>query len=227
MRIETSMQYVLLFLEGVITFISPCLLPMLPIYVSYFAGGGNNKANTLKNALGFVLGFTLVFVALGAFAGSLGRLLREQATALNLVTGLIVVLFGLNYLGVLNIPFLNRTAHREANVRDLGFFSSLLFGLVFAVGWTPCVGAFLGSALMLASQEGSAARGMLMLLTFSLGLGIPFVASAVLIGRLKSVFGFIKRHYRAVNIVSGCLLIAVGIMMMTGLMGYFLSLLTF
>jgi cytochrome c-type biogenesis protein len=222
------MQYLLLFLEGIITFVSPCLLPMLPIYASYFAGGGESgKARTLKNALGFVLGFTAVFVALGAFAGSLGRLLREQAFALNLVTGLIVVLFGLNYLGVLNIPFLNRTAQRGANVRDLGFFSSMLFGLVFAVGWTPCVGAFLGSALMLASQEGSAARGMLMLLTFSLGLGIPFVASAVLIGRLKAVFGFIKRHYKAINLVSGGLLVAVGILMMTGLMGHFLGLLTF
>jgi cytochrome c-type biogenesis protein len=224
------MRYVLLFLEGIITFVSPCLLPMLPIYVSYFAGGGNRdkgRAGTLKNALGFVLGFTLVFVALGAFAGSLGRLLREQSAALNLVTGLIVVLFGLNYLGVLSIPFLNRTAGRGANVRELGFFSSALFGLVFAIGWTPCVGAFLGSALMLASQEGSALRGMLMLLTFSLGLGIPFVISAALIGRLKAVFDFIKRNYKTVNIVSGSLLVAVGLLMMTGLMGRFLSLLTF
>jgi cytochrome c-type biogenesis protein len=218
------MQYVLLFLEGIITFISPCLLPMLPIYVSYFAGG-SGKGNALKNALGFVFGFTLVFVALGAFAGSLGRLLREQATALNLVTGLVVVLFGLNYLGVLNIPFLNRSTQHEANVRDLGFFSSMLFGLVFAVGWTPCVGAFLGSALMLASQEGSAARGMLMLLVFSLGLGIPFVVSAVLIGRLKTVFSFIKKHYKVINMASGGLLVAVGILMMTGLMGYFLRIL--
>jgi cytochrome c-type biogenesis protein len=137
------------------------------------------------------------------------------------------VLFGLNYLGALNIPFLNRTAQRGANVRDLGFFSSAAFGLVFAIGWTPCVGAFLGSALMLASQEGSALRGMLMLLTFSLGLGIPFVVSAALIGRLKAVFDFIKRNYRTVNIVSGGLLVAVGLMMMTGLMGRFLSILTF
>jgi cytochrome c-type biogenesis protein len=120
---------------------------------------------------------------------------------------------------------LNKTAGREANVRDLGFFSSMLFGFIFAVGWTPCVGAFLGSALMLASREGSAARGMLMLLVFSLGLGIPFVVSAVLIGRLKTVFNFIKKHYKIVNMASGGLLVAVGIMMMTGLMGHFLSIL--
>ncbi|MDR0841403.1 MAG: cytochrome c biogenesis protein CcdA [Christensenellaceae bacterium] len=220
------MQYILLFLEGVITFISPCLLPLLPIYVSYFAGGGG-RVNALKNALGFVLGFTLVFVSLGAFAGSVGWLLREYAGALNIVTGLVVVLFGLNYLGALKIPFLNRTGRPKADVRDLGFASSVLFGLVFAIGWTPCVGAFLGSALMLASRAGSAARGILMLFTFSLGLGIPFVASAVLIERLKSVFDFIKRNYRVVNMISGGLLVVMGIMMMTGLMGYVLGLLSF
>ncbi|MEG1577746.1 MAG: cytochrome c biogenesis protein CcdA [Oscillospiraceae bacterium] len=222
------MQYIVLFLEGMITFISPCLLPMLPIYVSYFAAnqqGGKSKG--LQNALGFVAGFTLVFVTMGAFAGSLGKLLREYSTALNIVTGLIVVLFGLNFLGVLKIGFLNRTHQGKANTRDLGFFSSLLFGVVFSIGWTPCVGAFLGSALLLAGQQGSALQGILMLLAFSAGLGIPFVASAVLIDRLKSTFDFIKKHYKVINLVSGGLLVVIGVLMMTGYMGYFLSLLSF
>lgn len=201
---------------------------MLPIYVSYFAANkqdGKNKA--LSNSLGFVLGFTIVFVALGAFAGTVGSLLREYSTVFNIVTGLVVIAFGLNFLGVLNIGFLNRTHRGKADTKDLGFFSSLLFGIVFSIGWTPCVGAFLGSALMLASQQGGTFQGILMLLAFSAGLGIPFVVSAILIDKLKGTFDFIKKHYRVINIVSGGLLVVIGILMATGLIGYFLSLLTF
>lgn len=224
------MQYLISLLEGVITFVSPCLLPMLPIYISYFAGGlaqKQKKSRTLKNALGFVLGFTLVFLTLGAFAGSIGLLLRRHTVAVNLVTGLIVILFGLNFLGVLKIGFLNGTYRKTADVSQLGFLSSVLFGVVFSIGWTPCVGAFLGSALMLASQQGSAAQGILMLLCYSLGLGIPFLLSALLIEKLKSTFNWIKAHYRVINLLSGGLLVILGILMMTGLMGRFLSLLTF
>jgi cytochrome c-type biogenesis protein len=221
------MQYILLFLEGIITFISPCLLPMLPVYISYFAAGETNKKRALKNSIGFVAGFTVVFVAMGAFMGAFGRLMREYGTVFNVVTGLIVIAFGLNFMGVFKIGFLNRRAGATARVRELGFFSSALFGIVFSIGWTPCVGAFLGSALMLASMGGSALTGVLMLLAFSLGLGIPFVASALLIDRLKGAFDFIKRNYKIINIVSGSLLIVIGILMATGYMGYFLSLLAF
>ena len=147
------MQYVIAFLEGVITFISPCLLPMLPIYISYFAGGGERSTGkTLKGALGFVAGFTVVFVMLGALAGTVGSLLREYQTAVNIVSGLIVVFFGLNFLGVFKLN-LFRGGGKSVKTDNMGFFSALLFGMVFSVGWTPCVGAFLGSALMLASQQ--------------------------------------------------------------------------
>ena len=221
------MQYILLFLEGIVTFISPCLLPMLPVYISYFAAGETNKKKTLVNSMGFVLGFTVVFVAMGAFMGSIGKLLRDYATVMNLVTGLIVIVFGLNFLGILKIGFLNRISNKNADVRSLGFFSAMLFGIVFAFSWTPCVGAFLGSALLMASLGGSLLQGITMLLAFSLGLGIPFVASALLINRLKGTFDFIHRNYKIINLISGGLLIAVGLLMATGYMGYFLSLLTF
>ncbi len=221
------MQYLLLFLEGIITFISPCLLPMLPIYISYFAAGESNRKKTFLNSLGFVLGFTLVFVLLGAFAGMVGRLLREYRTGINIVTGLIVIIFGLNTLGILRIGFLNRTVRSSAHTRNLNFFSSCVFGLVFSLGWTPCVGAFLGSALLLAGQQGTTGGGVLMLLVYSLGLGLPFVASALLIDQLKSAFDTLKRHYQIITIVSGILLVIVGLLMATGLMGRFLSLLTF
>lgn len=221
------MQYVLLFLEGIITFISPCLLPMIPIYVSFFAAGEANKRRTVVNSLGFVLGFTMVFVLLGAFAGLLGGVFQQYSMVVNIVTGLVVIILGLNFLGVFKIGFLNRMANRSANTKDLNFFSAVLFGIVFSLGWTPCVGAFLGSALMMASRQGGTLEGVIMLLVYSLGLGIPFVVSAVLIDTLKGAFDFIKKNHKIINIVSGCFLIVVGILMATGLIGRFLALLTF
>lgn len=220
------MQYVISFLEGVVTFISPCLLPMLPIYISYFAGGGERSAKkTLSGALGFVTGFTIVFVALGALAGTLGGLLKEYQTAVNIVSGLIVIFFGLNFLGVFKLNLFKGSNHK-INTKNMGFFSAMLFGIIFSVSWTPCVGAFLGSALMLASQQGHVGEGVVMLLVYSLGLGIPFVLSAVLIDYLKSAFNWIKKHYKVINIVCGVLLILVGVLMATGLIGRMFTLLS-
>ena len=220
------MQYVIAFLEGIITFISPCLLPMLPIYISYFAGGGERSGwKTLKGALGFVTGFTAVFVALGALAGTVGSFLREYQTGVNIVSGLIVVLFGLSFLGVFQLK-LFRGSRRSMNTDNMGFFAAVLFGMIFSVGWTPCVGVFLGSALMLASQQAHVLEGMGMLLAYSLGLGIPFVLSAVLIDYLKTAFNWIKKNYHVINVISGLLLVLIGILMMTGTMGRLLSLLS-
>lgn len=221
-----TMQYVISFLEGVVTFISPCLLPMLPIYISYFAGGGERSVKkTLSGALGFVTGFTIVFVALGALAGTLGGLLKEYQTAVNIVSGLIVIFFGLNFLGVFKLNIFKGSNHK-VNTKNMGFFSAMLFGIIFSVSWTPCVGAFLGSALMLASQQGHVGEGVVMLLVYSLGLGIPFVLSAVLIDYLKSAFNWIKKHYKVINIVCGVLLILVGVLMATGLIGRMFTLLS-
>ena len=220
------MEYLISFLEGIITFISPCLLPMLPIYISYFAGGGERSTRkTLTGALGFVLGFTVVFVTMGALAGTLGGLLKQYQTAVNVISGLVVIFFGLHFLGIFKLN-LFRGSSRSVDAGDMGFLSALLFGVIFSLGWTPCVGAFLGSALALASQQGHVVKGMLMLLAYSLGLGVPFVLSAVLIDKLKSAFDWVKRNYRIINAVSGGLLILVGILMATGLLGRLLSLLS-
>ena len=222
------MTYILSFLEGIITFISPCLLPMLPVYILYFTGGSAEEGKsrkTLINALGFVLGFTLVFVSLGAFMAGLGSLLQRYHIVVNLITGAVVVVFGLNYMGVLNIRFLNGTHKIQREVKDLGFFSAVLFGIIFSIGWTPCVGTFLGSALLMASQQGSVLQGILMLLLYSLGLGIPFLVSALLIDKLKGTFQFIKMHYQTINRICGGLLVFVGIFMMTGLMSRLLGML--
>jgi cytochrome c-type biogenesis protein len=220
------MQYLISFLEGIITFISPCLLPMLPIYISYFAGGGQRSTSkTLKGAFGFVVGFTVVFVAMGALAGTVGSFLRRYQTAVNVISGLVVIFFGLNFLGVFRLN-LFKGSKRLVNTAGMGFFSALLFGVIFSVGWTPCVGAFLGSALALASQQAHALEGMLMLLAYSLGLGIPFIFSAVLIDRLKTAFNWIKKNYKIINTASGILLILVGGLMMTGKLSQLLLLLS-
>lgn len=217
------MQYLISLLEGIITFISPCLLPMLPIYISYFAGGGaRSTKKTLVGASGFVAGFTVMFVAMGALAGTLGSFLTSHQSVVNMICGAVVIAFGLNYLGILRFDFF-RGSRRRMDLRELNFFSASLFGMVFSVGWTPCVGAFLGSALMLASQQGKVLAGMGMLLCYSLGLGIPFLLSAVLIDRLKSTFDWIKRHYSIINRFCGVFLILIGILMASGLLGRFLT----
>lgn len=220
------MQYIISFLEGIITFISPCLLPMIPIYISYFAGGGERSTKkTLSCSIGFILGFTILFVAMGALAGSIGGLLHKYQTIVNIVTGVIVILFGLNYLGVLKLV-LFKGSKLSVDTSNLSFFSALLFGIIFSIGWTPCVGAFLGSALMLASQQGHVLEGMLMLLVYSLGLGVPFLISSILVDKLKTTFDWIKRHYHIINKVCGIFLVVIGILMATGFLGKYLALLS-
>jgi cytochrome c-type biogenesis protein len=220
------MQYIVVFLEGIITFISPCLLPMIPIYISYFAGGGERETKrTLKCASGFVLGFTIVFTLMGALAGTVGSFLREYQIAVNIISGVIVIFFGLNFLGVIKMN-LFKGSSRSVDTNNMGLISAILFGIIFSIGWTPCVGAFLGSALMMASQQGSAMTGVLMLLIYSLGLGVPFIFSAVLIDKLKTAFDWIKRNYNVINTICGSFLIIVGLMMATGTMGKLISIIS-
>ena len=220
------MQFVVVFLEGVITFISPCLLPMIPIYISYFAGGGErSKKRTLINAVGFVLGFTFIFVLMGVFASTIGKLLNRYHSVLNIVLGAIVIFLGLNYLGVFHLD-LFKGGTSKADTKDMTFWKSVLFGVVFAVGWTPCVGTFLGSALMLAGNQETVLKGALLLVVYSLGLGMPFLVSAVLVDELKNTFNTVKKHYGIINKVSGCFLIVVGILMCLGLMDSLFRILT-
>jgi len=212
------MNYLITFLEGIIAFISPCMLPLLPVYISYFAGGKEDSKKTIKNAAAFVLGFTVVFVLMGAFAGTLGSMLVKYSKWINIVAGGIIVIFGLNYIGVIRLSFLTKSSNLEYRQKEPGLFSSVMFGIVFSIGWTPCVGALLGSALMLAATSHESYKGILMLLSFSMGLGIPFIISALILDKLKGVFDFIKRNYKMINIISGLLLVILGIAMMTGLL---------
>lgn len=193
---------------------------MLPVYLSYITGQETGRRRSLTNASGFVLGFSLLFISLGAFAGWFGDFLREYHTAVNIVCGAVMILFGFNFIGVIRLPFINNNRSMGMTIGKSGFIPSVVFGIVFSISWTPCVGTFLGSALMLAAQGGSGVKGIIMLSCFSAGLGVPFIASAVLIDRLKGAFDFIKQHYRAVTIISGILLIALGLIVATGMIGY-------
>lgn len=221
------MDYLILFLEGIITFVSPCILPMIPIYITYFMGEDTTTKDTdsifsfknpaLKNSIGFVLGFTIIFVLLGAAAGSIGKFVFTHVRMFNIITGAVMILFGLNYIDVINIKFLKSTHKIDYRVTDFKFSKSVLFGIVFSIGWSPCVGAFLGSALMIAANSQTMVKGSLMLLVYSLGLGVPFILSSLLINSLKSTFDLIKKNYKIINNISGVFLIIAGILMVTGL----------
>ncbi len=206
------MDYILTFLEGIASFISPCLLPMLPIYLSYFIGEDNsNTRKALINSIGFVTGFTIVFLLLSIFASSIGNLVVNYIKYIKIIFGIIIILFGLNYMEILKIKFLNKTSMRNINHKNLNFWKAILFGLLFSISWTPCIGTFLSSALLLVAKEQDILKGIIMMLIYSIGLGIPFIVSAVLIEKLKNVFQYIKSHYDIIKKISGVILIIAGI----------------
>lgn len=210
------MEYLITFLEGIISFISPCMLPMIPVYLTYFAGNVAKKNNVLINSIFFVLGFTTIFCILGVFAGTIGSLLVNYKHIVNIVCGIIVIIFGLSYLDFINIKIFKGMNKKNKEIK--GAFSAFLFGIIFSINLTPCIGAFLGSALMMASVSGTIIKGIFLLLVYSLGLGIPIIISAVLIKKLETVFDVIKKHYKIINNICGVFLIIVGILICFGIL---------
>lgn len=222
------MEYLLLLLEGMLTFISPCILPMIPVYISYFSGGNTKeeeKYSVIWNVAGFVAGFTIIFTTIGAMAGTFGALIKTHQGIINLMCGAIVTVFGLNYMGVLKIRFLDKSVRITYEIKTARFFSSVLFGMIFSIGWTPCVGTFLGSALMIAVYSGNAMKGVVMLLIYSIGLGIPFILCGIFIDSVKGTFAVFKTHYSLINKIAGSILTVTGISMMTGMFNKMISIL--
>lgn len=209
------MSWLITFIEGIVSFLSPCMLPMLPLYLSYFAAGEDGEKQVALRAAFFCAGFTLVFTLLGALSGTLGALLSSHRTLVNIICGLVIILMGLSYLDILPLNFL-KGMKPGRGAGSIG--AAFVFGVVYSVNLTPCVGAFLGSALMLAASEGGALKGMGLLFVYSLGISVPFILSALLMGYFRQAFGFIKRHYKQLNLICGILLIAMGIAVMLGLM---------
>ena len=215
------MTYLITFFEGVLSFLSPCMLPLLPVYLSFFAGKAEKGRAKPARIFAFILGFTLTFVVLGLLFSALGAFLARWQGAVNLICGALMVLFGLNILELVRLPGF-RGGGPRVEVYDT--LSAFLFGLVYPLNLTPCVGVFLGAALALAASSGSAMQGAAMLLLYALGLGLPFALSAFIMSHLDALFRTVKEHYALVNRVSGLLLILAGVLTACGLLNRWMSL---
>lgn len=213
------------FAAGFLSFISPCVLPLIPGYISFISGmtleemqgqGAVSAAASRRQVLiascAFVLGFTIIFVAAGASASALGKFMFAQAPILEKVAGTVLVILGLHMMGVFRIRFLEGDKRIHTRKKPAGPFGALLVGMAFAFAWTPCIGPILGGILGLAASRESVVEGMQMLAVYSLGLGVPFLLTSMAINRFFAAAARIRRHYRAIELVSGGLMIAVGIL---------------
>ena len=206
------MEFLFTFLEGIASFISPCVLPMLPIYISYFAGKEDSKTSrTLLNSIGFVIGNTIIFILFAIIASYAGALALGIQKYIKILFGVVIIILGLNYMGILKIKFLNKEDRIKKKIDDFTFFKTILFGMMFSISWTPCIGSFLGSALLLIANKQNILQGILLMLVYSIGFGIPFIISAVLIEKLKNFYNLIKKNYKIIKIISGVLLIVMGV----------------
>ena len=208
------------FTAGLLSFLSPCVLPLIPSYLTFITGLSledvqKSRRSALIHSLLFVAGFTLIFLALGASATVLGRVLLTQRDWLNRIGGTIVIVFGLYMLGVFNITAFSRERRLHIADKPVGYLGTLLVGLAFGAGWTPCIGPILGSILIFTSSSADLGRGLVLLLAYSLGLAIPFLLAAIAVERFLGVFGRMKRHMVWITRLSGILMIAVGILLIT------------
>ena len=206
------MEFLFTFLEGIASFISPCVLPMLPIYISYFAGKEDSKTSrALLNSIGFVIGNTIIFILFAIIASYAGALALGIQKYIKILFGVVIIILGLNYMGILKIKFLNKSKGIKSETKNLNFIKSFIFGVMFSISWTPCIGSFLGSALLLIANKQNILQGILLMLVYSIGFGIPFIISAVLIEKLKNFYNLIKKNYKTIKIISGVILIVMGV----------------
>ncbi|MCA0964415.1 cytochrome c biogenesis CcdA family protein [Salipiger bermudensis] len=209
---------------GIISFLSPCVLPIVPPYLAFMSGvsiaemeaGGRARLRAFTAALFFVLGLSTVFVLLGFTASWLGMFFLQNQILLARISGVVVIVFGLHFLHVFRIPFLDREARIETGETGGSAFGAYILGLAFAFGWTPCIGPQLGAILSMAASEASVARGTALLAVYAAGLGLPFLLAAVFLSRAMGVMNRLKRHMGLIEKVMGVLLIAVGLALLTG-----------
>ena len=209
---------------GIISFLSPCVLPIVPPYLAYMSGVSLNEMSGVQAArrhaiiaaLFFVMGLSTVFLILGFTASAFGAFFLQNQILFARISGVVIIVFGLHFLGVFRIPFLDREARVDAGDKGGSSFGAYVLGLAFAFGWTPCIGPQLGAILSLAASEASIARGTLLLGVYAAGLGIPFLLAAMFITRAMGVMNRLKKHMKAIERVMGGLLLLVGIAMVTG-----------
>ncbi len=220
--------FLLAFAGGMLSFLSPCVLPLVPGYLSLMSGVSTtelataNRADTaklLRSTLLFVAGFTVVFTLLGAGASAIGQTLLRHQQGLNQAAGILTIVMGLFIAGVLVPKAMQRERRFHVLPQSLGIFAPPLMGMAFAFGWTPCIGPILSIVLSTAATQSTLGRGIGLLVAYSIGLGVPFVAAGVGFGRLTGVFGFVKRHFRVLNLVSGSFLVAFGVLLLTNKLG--------
>jgi cytochrome c-type biogenesis protein len=225
-----NVSFGLAFLAGLASFLSPCVLSLVPAYVGYLSSralvttGGtlNNRWATMSHGLAFVLGFSVIFIALGATASAIGALLFDLQGILVRIGGIVVVVFGLHTMGVIHLPFLDYdTRRQQAPDARLGYASSALMGVFFSAGWAPCVGPVLGAVLTMALTSDGVNRGAVLLSAYSLGLGIPFLLAAAGIGNVSQLLRRYGRQLRYVSVVTGIFLVIIGIMLFTNTMSIF------
>lgn len=207
---------VLVFSQGVLSFLSPCFLPLIPIYLSYITGEAANKKNAVLNTIAFMIGFILMFTSLGALSGSIGRFLLINRQLLNKILGLFIIFMGLIYLGVIKLDFLNREVKVDLKIKKGSLVSSFLLGVSLSLGWTPCISPILSSVLMLAASRQSSLIGAYYLFIYSLGLLIPFLVFALFINKSRAFSKFIMQKSNVIKIVAGAILILTGILLFTG-----------
>lgn len=209
---------------GIVSFLSPCVLPIVPPYLAYMSGvsvsdlsdGAQGRNKALMPALFFVLGLSTVFLLLGFTASAIGTLFLSYQTWFNTIAGILVMIFGAHFIGIYRIGFLDREARMDVGDQGGSAFGAYILGLAFAFGWTPCIGPQLGAILSLAASEGSVTRGTLLLAVYAAGLGIPFLLVAAFLPRLTGVMGWMKRHMEQIERVMGLLLWTIGLLMLTG-----------
>lgn len=207
--------YFLTFIEGILTFISPCILPMLPLYFFYLAGSKGSKNNTVINSSGFIIGFTITFIILGTGASMFSHFLIANKDIFRIISGLVIIVFGFNFLGLLKLKILNMEKRMEFSASNMNFIKAIVFGIVFAFGWSPCIGSFLGGAIVLAGNSKTMYEGILLLLVYSAGLAIPFFITSLIYENIKASLIALQKHSQKISIVSGIILILEGLLILT------------
>ena len=220
------------FIAGILSFISPCVLPLIPGYLSFVSGvtleemrapaasvaladSGSKRRRAVIMSLAFVLGFSMVFVALGATATAVGTLLMDHIQLLSKIAGVVIILFGLHMMGVLKIGWLYSEKRVQTNKKPAGFFGAILVGIAFAFGWTPCIGPILSAILLVASTQETIGEGVQLLASYSAGLGVPFIATSLAINQFLAASARIRKHYHTIEVVSGVLMVIVGVLIFT------------
>ena len=219
-------QIAVAFIAGLISFLSPCVLPLVPGYISIVSGSSleqlkaqketSLRRTVLTNSITFIIGFSITFIVLGASATWLGQVLVSWRQLLDKIAGLVLIVFGVHVLGIVKINALYQDKRFHSVEKPRGAIGALFLGLAFAFGWTPCLGPILAGILAIASTKQTVTEGMLLLGVYSAGLGIPFLITSLALNKFLSFYGRFKKHFHAVEMVSGALVIAVGVMMVTG-----------